>query len=135
MHEHDLQVLREHSKCRFEATSFYHVLEDCPFIHQVLRKFLQRSPEILGSVNVFPEVLLVERDEIMHDELDKEGISIQDFRITSHPELSSSGTYRVIASRPVDLLVNNGILDFKLGRGMYATSYLREIMKENMDRR
>ena len=77
----------------------------------------------------------IERDEIMHDELEKEGISIQDFRITSHPELSSSGTYRVIASRPVALLVKNGILDFKLGRGMYATSYLREIMKENMDRR
>ena len=81
------------------------------------------------------DVKAIEKEVLMDDELEKEGISIQDFRITSHPELSSSGTYRVIASRPVDLLVNNGILDFKLGRGMYATSYLREIMKENMDHR
>ncbi|MCL4451414.1 MAG: tRNA pseudouridine(13) synthase TruD [Candidatus Thermoplasmatota archaeon] len=77
----------------------------------------------------------IETETLMHDELEKEGISPQDFRITSHPELSSSGTYRVIAARPVDLLVSKGILDFKLGRGMYATSYLREIMKENMDHR
>ncbi len=77
----------------------------------------------------------IENEPLMLEELEKEGIGIQDFRIGVHPELSSSGTYRVIASRPVDLHVNTGILDFKLGRGMYATSYLREIMKENMDRR
>jgi tRNA pseudouridine13 synthase len=71
----------------------------------------------------------------MLEELEKDGISTRDFRINGHPELSSSGTYRVIASRPVDMVVNKGMLDFKLGRGMYATSYLREIMKENMDHR
>jgi tRNA pseudouridine13 synthase len=77
----------------------------------------------------------LEKGAPIYEELEKEGISTADFRISGHPELSSSGTYRIIASSPVDLSVKDGILDFKLGRGMYATSYLREIMKENMDHR
>jgi len=110
-------------------------------VNSVNRSMIQKSVQedrlriMLPLIGYETDPRLPEREKSVSDALEKEGISIQSFRISRHPELSSSGSQRVISSKPVDLIISGSILDFKLGRGMYATSFLREIMKENMDHR
>ena len=65
-------------------------------------------------------------DSIMKDE----GVNPSDFRIREIPEISSSGDRRTIRSFPVDFILHQGNrISFTLGRGMYATSFLRELIK------
>lgn len=71
--------------------------------------------------------------EIEREIMDKEGITREMFRIRSYPDLSSSGEKRITSSMPVGFLnEGKGIMTFSLGRGIYATSLLREFLKENM---
>ena len=64
--------------------------------------------------------------------LDAEGVAPKDFRIRDHPELTSTGSCRIVSSKPIDLEIRGGVLSFSLGRGTYASSFVREILKENM---
>lgn len=82
-----------------------------------------------------------EIDEITSRILNEEGISQEDFRVDSMPELSSKGEYRncfaivenleIINIRDDEL--NEGkkrlTIRFSLGKGNYATVFLREVMK------
>ena len=65
--------------------------------------------------------------------LDEEGVNPGMFRLRSYPEFSSSGERRVVSCLQSDLTINSdGIMEFNLGRGIYATSLIREILKNNM---
>ncbi len=61
--------------------------------------------------------------------MEKEKVSPEMFRITSDPSMSSSGERRIISAKPVDLkILEKNTLGFSLGKGIYATSFLREIL-------
>lgn len=67
--------------------------------------------------------------------LEEEGISQDMFRIRGYPDLSSKGERRIISCKPSDFALNlDGSMEFSLGRGVYATSLLREFTKgKNLD--
>lgn len=69
-------------------------------------------------------------DRLTRSVMDEEGIQPSDFKIMDIPEISSSGDRRSIRSIPVDFTQQQeNMVSFSLGRGMYATSFLREIVK------
>jgi len=79
--------------------------------------------------------------EIEKNVLEKEGISLQDFKVKQMPELSSKGRRKEIVLHPKKLkFLGSGEdeffegkrtakLSFELPKGCYATTVLREIMK------
>lgn len=68
--------------------------------------------------------------EIESEILEEEKVSSGMFRIQGHAELSSRGERRVLYCKPVDFVLDEGgIFHFSLGRGIYATSLLREFTK------
>ncbi|AAT43090.1 conserved hypothetical protein [Picrophilus oshimae DSM 9789] len=69
--------------------------------------------------------------DIMLKVLEDENVSLQDFKIPGeYSYMSSSGDYRIISAKPINLkFPEKNKLDFILGRGIYATSFLREIIK------
>ncbi len=79
--------------------------------------------------------------EIEKNALEKEGMKLSDFKVKSFPELSCSGTRKKIAVKPEELELlsiekdelNKGKLkasiSFRLEKGNYATTILRELMK------
>lgn len=70
-----------------------------------------------------------EMDLIVKEILEEDGISTADFRIRDKKYLSSSGSFRIISAKPVDPSIPaKNTIDFILGRGIYATSFLREIL-------
>ena len=63
-----------------------------------------------------------------------ESISKKDFDTVSGDKMSSSGDYRIISALPVDFkFMGKNKVGFSLGKGIYATSLMREIIKENLD--
>ncbi len=70
--------------------------------------------------------------------LEKEQISLSDFRISSMPEASASGTRRNIALGLKDFKYERKgedlSLQFSLPPGEYATSFLRELMKDQQSK-
>lgn len=63
--------------------------------------------------------------------LDEEKVDPDMFRVQGYGELSSKGERRIVSSKPVDFMLSeNGKLNFSLGRGKYATSFIREITKD-----
>jgi len=68
--------------------------------------------------------------EIEHKVLDAEKVLPENFRIKNYPDLSSSGDTRISSFMPRDFSISDdAILHFSLGRGMYATSLTRELLK------
>lgn len=68
--------------------------------------------------------------EIEKKVMEDEGVVLPRFRIAGYPELSSKGDRRIISAKPVDFsYIGENILKFSLGRGIYATSFLREFLK------
>lgn len=64
--------------------------------------------------------------------LEDEGIVLPRFRIAGYPELSSKGDRRIISAKPFDFsYLGENRVKFSLGRGIYATSFLREFLKGN----
>ena len=60
-------------------------------------------------------------------------ITQDDFRIAGHRDMWSSGDTRVISARAVDFRTEeDGTMAFSLGKGMYATVFLREIIDFNI---
>ncbi len=72
--------------------------------------------------------------EIEANIMESEMISKKDFDITSNRKLGSSGDYRVMSAMPVDFkILEENKIGFSLGKGIYATSLLREIIKGNLN--
>ncbi len=68
--------------------------------------------------------------EIEAHVLEGEKIDLDMFKIRNHPELSSKGERRIISAKPIGFVLNDdGSLQFALGKGIYATSFLREFLK------
>ncbi len=63
--------------------------------------------------------------------LEKYGISKEDFKIPKIPQLASKGTYRPLFSPVKDFSFNEGFFSFILPSGSYATSFLREFLKND----
>ena len=73
--------------------------------------------------------------------LKKEGITLEDFKVKHMPELSTKGYYRKASFLPENLHISDILpdefhkgcykvtLEFTLGKGLYATVLLRELMK------
>ena len=81
---------------------------------------------VFGYDSVFSQG---EQGEVERKLLDDQKISLSSFRIPEMPELSSKGERRIISARPVDMNVSDNVLSFSLGRGIYATSLIREYFK------
>ena len=71
--------------------------------------------------------------EIEAQIMKSENISKSDFDISSSRKLGSSGDYRIMSALPVDFkIIAKNKVNFSLGKGIYATSLLREIIKGNL---
>lgn len=69
--------------------------------------------------------------EIEHKILDGEKITPEDFRVQGFPEISSKGERRIVSAKPVGFkITGKNKIEFSLGRGIYATSLIREFLKE-----
>ncbi len=72
--------------------------------------------------------------EIERSIMEGEGITESMFRLRNYPDLSSSGERRITSALPSDFaILDNMALSFILGRGTYATSLIREFLKEKMN--
>jgi len=81
--------------------------------------------------------------EIEQKILEKEGLTLNDFRVKQMPELSSKGTRKSIVLKPGKLQLESieedefyegkmaARISFELTKGNYATTVLREIMKSD----
>ena len=73
-------------------------------------------------------------NEIEKEVLEEEGISKENFKIKSMPELSSPGTLRnacIEANIEYEIKDDSCIFEFSLPKGSYATVILREFMKSD----
>lgn len=62
--------------------------------------------------------------------LEEEQVKPAMFRIQGHADLSSSGERRIISCKPIDFeTIPPSTLKFSLGKGTYATSLVREFLK------
>ena len=72
-----------------------------------------------------------EAGEIEHRILDGEMVRPADFYIKDYPELSSSGDIRITSFMPENFSIpGENLLNFSLGKGIYATSLTRELLKK-----
>lgn len=70
--------------------------------------------------------------EIEKKILEEEGLEVSKFRTGGYPELSSKGDRRIISAKPLDFsYVGDNSVRFSLGRGIYATSLIREFLKQD----
>jgi len=69
--------------------------------------------------------------EIESHVLEDEKVELEQFKIQNHPELSSKGERRIISAKPINFSIHeDGCMEFALGKGIYATSFLREFLKK-----
>ncbi|WP_337860875.1 tRNA pseudouridine(13) synthase TruD [Ferroplasma sp.] len=72
--------------------------------------------------------------EIENEILKEEGVEKKDFDLTSDRRMGSSGDYRIMSVLPVDFkITGKNIIKFSLGKGIYATSLLREFLKKSLN--
>jgi tRNA pseudouridine13 synthase len=72
--------------------------------------------------------------EIESSIMAEEGIEKKDFNLSSDRRMGSSGDYRVMSVLPVDFkIIGENKINFSLGKGVYATSLLREIIKGSLN--
>ncbi len=77
-----------------------------------------------------------EFDSLLREEMERDGVELQDFRFGGMGELSSKGTLRPVLMKP-DLAVekvedNGATVSFSLKPGRYATVVMREITKNSI---
>ena len=74
-----------------------------------------------------------EEAEVM-EIISADDLTLRSFRVPHHPELSSRGERRIVSSIPVGFsLPEKNVMEFALGRGTYATSFIREMIREYSD--
>jgi len=71
---------------------------------------------------------------IIEEILEKEGVKLSDFKVTSYPEISCRGTKRNTLIFPEEFITekiakNNYTISFKLPKSSYATIVLRELIQ------
>jgi len=65
--------------------------------------------------------------------LNEEDIDKNDFNIKNNKNLSSGGDYRIISVIPYNFkIIDENEINFILGKGIYATSFIREFLKDNL---
>jgi len=118
---------------------FVHAYQSHIF-NRALSRYLEKDPENIPEELCLPG-FEIKSDEVTKEILDEEGISESEFRIPSMPELDSGGEMRktMLTIRDLELkrvdddTINPGrclaVLEFTLSKGCYATTVLREIMK------
>ncbi|KAA8922605.1 tRNA pseudouridine(13) synthase TruD [Thermoplasma sp.] len=96
-------------------------------INELIRKdSLRVALPIIGS-EVGPDSS--EFGEIERKVLEEEHIDQAMFRNVEYPHLSSTGDRRIVSAKPVDFSVSGGIMEFTLGKGIYATTLISEFGK------
>jgi tRNA pseudouridine13 synthase len=66
--------------------------------------------------------------------MDNEDIKKDNFNLSSDRRMGSSGDYRIISALPLDFkIINENSVNFSLGKGIYATSLLREFIKQDLN--
>ena len=66
--------------------------------------------------------------------MEDEEINKKDFNLSSDRRMGSSGDYRIISVLPVDFkIIGKNKIKFSLGKGVYATSLLREFIKGDLN--
>ncbi len=100
---------------------------------QIIRKKIieDRVRITLPLIGYNTDDSVIKQDGI-RDIMENEGIDKTAFRVRNHKNMGSSGSQRIISAKPNDFSFLDGMFTFNLGKGIYATSYLREILKENM---
>ncbi|MBU0586755.1 tRNA pseudouridine(13) synthase TruD [Candidatus Micrarchaeota archaeon] len=73
------------------------------------------------------ETVLNEREKELLERFD---IMQKDFQMKSIPEINSKGTYRTLLAPMKDFEYNDNVFSFSLPSGSYATSVLREFIKD-----
>lgn len=69
-------------------------------------------------------------DTVLRTILESEGIKTEDFRIRNNHAVSSRGNYRIISAKAVNFsMPSKSKMEFELGKGIYATVFLREFLK------
>jgi tRNA pseudouridine13 synthase len=72
--------------------------------------------------------------EIEEKILKEECIEKKDFNLASDRRMGSSGDYRIMSVLPVNFKINGkNSMQFSLGKGIYATSLLREFIKKDLN--
>ncbi len=116
---------------------FVHAYQSYVF-NRALSEYVDREIDVERLPLVGTEIQI---DEISSKILEKEKIKQTDFEIKELPELSSKGEYRNCFSFAENFKIfkiekdelndkkNKVVLQFSLERGMYATVFLREFMK------
>ncbi len=102
---------------------------------------LERMQELSRNGKIVPLAPLIgmetrEQDgipgTILKRVMNEENLEFSDFRIEEKNELSSRGNYRGIGFRPIDFSSDGtNILEFSLGRGIYATSLLDQVFESD----
>ena len=82
--------------------------------------------------------------EIEKEIIEEENFSLQDFRVKQYPQLSSKGARKRIVLYPKEMELisiaddehtegmRKAVISFSLEKGAYATTVLRELMKNEM---
>ena len=97
----------------------------------IARNELRPSIPLIGYESSFSGGV---QGQIEKELVEKEGIGTEMFRIPEYRDMWSSGERRIVSCMPSDFRINEDVsLDFSLGRGIYATSLLREFLKEKMN--
>lgn len=95
---------------------------------------LCRNDSVRVSIPLFgyeSRISAGEPGELESKVLEGEKVNYEMFRIQGYSELSSKGERRIVSCKPVDFIPGeHGKLNFSLGRGIYATSLIREIIKD-----
>ncbi len=66
--------------------------------------------------------------------MEDEEINKKDFNLSSDRRMGSSGDYRIISVLPADFkIIGKNKIKFSLGKGVYATSLLREFIKGDLN--
>lgn len=69
-------------------------------------------------------------DKIVKEILESQGVSLENFRVKGNRSVSSRGNYRIVSALPVGYGYEPpNKIKFSLGKGIYATVFLREFLK------
>lgn len=118
---------------------FYNIDEDK--IIPVNEFNMERMQELARSGKVAPLAPLIGTEtqnqsgvpgEIVEKVMKEEDLEFSHFTVKEKSELSSKGNYRSIGFRPINFSVDEtGLLEFSLGRGIYATSLLDQVFSSD----
>ncbi|PYB68972.1 tRNA pseudouridine(13) synthase TruD [Thermoplasma sp. Kam2015] len=90
---------------------------------------LIRSDKIRITIPIIGSEVGPDRSEFGEIEariLEEEHVETDMFRNREYPHLSSTGDRRIVSAKPLNFSVSGNVMDFILGRGIYATTLISE---------